>query len=366
MDINQQVLDLAVAIQQIPAPTFQEAERAAFVRKTFLAEGLNDVTQDEMGNVYARFSGNDSATPVVVTAHLDTVFPSGTDLSLLRYPDRITGPGIGDNSLGLAGLFGLVWSLRAEGHIPHDNIWLVANVGEEGVGDLCGMRAVVERFGSSPKAYVVLEGLVLGKVYHRGLGVKRYSITVFTEGGHSWVDFGKRSAIHEMAQLVTKLIGITLPAEPRTTLNVGLIGGGTSVNTIAPEAFLQLDLRSECSQALARLEEAVREEVGQAQGEGIEIRMEVIGERPMGALPEDHPLVELAAHCLEAQGIKPCFSIGSTDANVPISKGIPAICIGLTRGSGAHTVKETIHTDFLNRGLEQLVCLVKGIETLNF
>ena len=171
--LEQQLLDLACDIQQIPAPTFQEAARATFVRDRMLAEGLVDVEIDDLGNVFGRRPGQGArAAPVLVTAHTDTVFPAGTPLNLVRSADRIAGPGIGDNSLGVAGLFGLIWGLRGQS-LPGD-VLLAANVGEEGLGDLCGMRRVVDRLGAQARFTIVLEGMALGHVYHAALGVRRY------------------------------------------------------------------------------------------------------------------------------------------------------------------------------------------------
>jgi tripeptide aminopeptidase len=284
-----QVLDLALAIQQIPAPTFQEEERAAFVREWFLAEELSDVTIDEAGNVYARLPGSGTARPLVVSAHLDTVFPITTSLQATRESERIAGPGIGDNSLGVAGLFGLAWALKQETVLPlPGDVWLAANVGEEGLGDLRGMKAVVARFGDQPAAYIVLEGMSLGRVYHRGLGVQRYRITARTRGGHSWVDYGQPSAIHELSTLVTQLTALPLPEQPRTTLNVGIIQGGTSVNTIAAEAHLELDLRSEEVEALAALIGQVEGLVATSNRAEVEIDAQIIGQRPAGEINPDH------------------------------------------------------------------------------
>ncbi|MGZ6346135.1 MAG: M20/M25/M40 family metallo-hydrolase, partial [Anaerolineales bacterium] len=226
------LIDLAVAIQQIPAPTFNEGDRAEFVRLRFSEEGLADVELDSVGNVFARLPGQDSKRSLVVSAHLDTVFLSNIDLHVSREPGRILAPGIGDNSLGVAGLFGLVWALRDRHQILPGDLWLAANVCEEGLGNLHGIRAVVDRFGSLPLAYIVLEGMALGQVYNRGLGVRRYRITVRTAGGHSWIDYGKPSAIHELTALATCIASLEPPRLPRTTLNVGIISGGTSVNTI--------------------------------------------------------------------------------------------------------------------------------------
>jgi acetylornithine deacetylase/succinyl-diaminopimelate desuccinylase-like protein len=280
---------------------------------------------------------------------------------LNKHTERLAGPGIGDNALGVAGLFGLLWGLRQRRlHLPGD-VWLVANVGEEGLGDLRGMRAVIERFGDRPAAYLILEGMALGQVYHRGLGVQRYRITVRTAGGHSWVDFGRPSAVHELGELIHRLANLSLPSQPRTSLNIGVISGGTSINTIAAEASLELDLRSEKAQTLAALVAQVEELVSGARRPGVEVTAVLVGQRPPGEIPADHPLVRLAVRCLEGQGIRPCLNIGSTDANIPLSRGFSAICVGLTHGSGAHTLGEYIHTRPLKYGLAQLVDLAEQI-----
>lgn len=359
------VLDLAVAVQQIPAPPFGESQRSAFMRERFKVEGLKDVTADELGNVYGCLPGSGSARPVVVTAHLDTVFPFDVDLQVRREPDKVFGPGIGDNSLGLAGLFGLLWGLRRSkppSVLPGD-IWLVANVGEEGLGDLRGMKAVVDRFQDQPLAYIILEGMAFGHIYHRALGVQRYRISVHTEGGHSWVDYGKPSAIHELARLINSLGEIRVPERPRSTLNVGIIAGGTSINTIAAQAHLELDLRSEGSGALSLLTRQVEGLVKGANAPGIEVDLELIGQRPPGKIAAAHPLVRLAQRALQDLGLQPTLTIGSTDANIPLSRGLPAICIGLSTGFGAHTVNEYINTLPLAQGLAQVQAVVEGCFT---
>jgi tripeptide aminopeptidase len=360
LSILNRVLDIAVKIQQIPAPTFEEARRAAFLDDRFQEEGLCDVSVDEVGNVYARLPGEGSAPPLIVSAHSDTVFPASTNLRVRRERDRIYGPGIGDNSLGVAGLFGLLWAINQNGIKLPGDLWLVANVGEEGLGDLRGMRAVVERFGDQVLAYLVVEGMALGQIYHRGLGVRRYRISVGTSGGHSWVDYGRPSAIHELAALIGRLNSLDLPKQPRTSLNVGVIAGGTSVNTIAAEAHLELDLRSEDPRTLQRLIAQVKGLVDAANREDVQVTAEVIGDRPAGKISSDHPLVELAKHCLEMQGFLPNLGIGSTDANIPLSQGIPAICLGVSTGGNAHTINEYINLDPVEKGLDQLVAVVQG------
>jgi len=358
--LTERVLEMATAIQQIPAPTLHEGRRSAFICERFAAEGLSDVTRDDLGNVYGRLPGVGETAPLVVTAHMDTVFPADTPLHLRHEGDRIYGPGLGDNSLGAAGLFALVWAAQSDTPYPGD-IWLVANVGEEGLGNLNGMRAVVDRFGDTARAYLVVEGMALGQVYHRGLSVQRYRIEACTAGGHSWVDYGQPSAIHELAGLISRICAWPLPTRPRTSLNVGEISGGTSINTIAAQAECLLDIRSEGQRTLNDLTQQVEALIQAANRPGVQVGWEVVGTRPAGAIPAEHPLVRQAASCLQDQGILPVLNIGSTDANLPLSRGLPAVCIGLTTGGAAHTLGEYIHTPLLEKGLPQLQALVRAI-----
>ncbi len=355
------IVDLAIEIQQIPAPTFEEAERAAFLAEIFLQEGLQEVSVDPLQNVFARLPGRAATPPVVVAAHLDTVFPAGTDLAVQRDSNTVRGPGIGDNALGVASLLGLVWDLQTQSiPLPGDLI-LAGNVGEEGLGNSTGMQTVVDRFADRPLAYIVVEGMALGHIFNRGMRVKRYRIQMGTAGGHSWVDYGQPSAVHELARLVTEVASINLMARPRTTLNVGKMDGGLSVNSIASRASIELDLRSESSESLDILVGQVERIVSRSNRNGVRATMDLIGDRPTGILKSGHPLVKLAQRCLREQGIDPQLNIGSTDANIPLSRGYPAVCIGLTTGGGAHTLEEYINLAPLNSGVAQLTDLVRGL-----
>lgn len=381
LKLAERVIELAIQIQQIPAPTFAEGSRAEFARGLFEREGLEDVVVDGVGNVYGRFQVSSSklnVKPLIVSAHLDTVFPIETDLQVRREVGKIFGPAIGDNSLGVAALFGLLWGVRERRFVSvgtplsaiSSDIWFVANVCEEGLGDLRGMKAVVERFGSDVEAYLVLEGMALGSVYHRAIGVKRYRITAKTTGGHSWSDYGSPSAIHELSKLVVELTSVKLPASPRTTMNVGKISGGTSVNVIASEASLELDLRSEGQESLAALISQVEKKIEQAntlksaRQVDVVFEAEVIGARPAGEISADHPLVQLAQECIREQGLEPTLTSGSTDANIPLSKGYPALVLGITTGGGAHTTNEFINPKPIEKGLEQLISFVRAISSL--
>jgi acetylornithine deacetylase/succinyl-diaminopimelate desuccinylase-like protein len=258
----------------------------------------------------------------------------------------------------------LLWALQDQKlQLPGD-IWLVANVGEEGLGNLNGMKAVVDRFADDIHAYLVIEGLALGHVYHRAVGVKRYRVIARTSGGHSWSDYGQPSAVHELAKLVVALTALELPNHPRTTMNVGRISGGTSVNVIASEASFELDLRSEGPESLATLISAADKLIHKANRNGVTVEAQVIGQRPVGEISVSHPLIALAKDCLRAQGLEPGLISGSTDANIPLSKGYPAIVLGVTTGGSAHTVQEYINTSPITQGLEQLVSFVSRVWNL--
>lgn len=356
-----ELLDLAVDVQQVPAPTFEEEARGDFLMDLFRAEKLDEISRDEAGNVYGCYRGEGVAPPLVICAHLDTVFPLETDLRLVRDLKRVAGPGIGDNSLAVAALVVLARKLRkSEIHLPGD-LWLVGTTGEEGLGNLRGMRAVVDRFEDSPLAYLALEGMAFGYIYHRALGVRRYRVRAETQGGHSWGHYGRPSAIHELADLITKLTALQLSSKPRTTLNVGTIRGGTSVNTIAAEASFDLDMRSETPEGLAVLVEEVNALLMAATKPNVRVVSEVIGDRPAGQISASHPLVRLAEEAIRKQQRAPKLTIGSTDANIPLSRGYPAICVGITTGEGAHTLEEFVHTAPVEAGMAQLLYLVENL-----
>ncbi|HET6846988.1 MAG TPA: M20/M25/M40 family metallo-hydrolase [Anaerolineales bacterium] len=354
------LLELATQIQQIPAPTFEEGRRAEMVRTLFAGEGLQDVSLDSVNNVYGRLPGQRGVDPLIISAHLDTVFPA-EQLALSRQDHRIHGPGIGDNSLGVAALLGLLWMLR-DAHAELDaDVWFVANSCEEGLGDLRGMKEIVGRFGAGARGYLVVEGTALGQVYHRAVGVQRYRVSITTTGGHSWSDYGNPSAVHEVAGLVSQLAATPLPAEPRTTLNVGTISGGSGVNVLANHAQFDLDIRSEGPAELEQLINKVEASVSALSREGVTVDFEVIGRRPAGQLPPDHPWVQLALECIAAQGLVGRATSGSTDANIPLSLGMPAIVLGITTGAGAHTPNEYIDTPPVGQGMQQLYCFVSRL-----
>jgi tripeptide aminopeptidase len=247
---------------------------------------------------------------------------------------------------------------------PPVDIWFVANSQEEGTGDLRGMRAAIDDLQDRIGACVVLEGMGLGRIVHRALGSRRYRIRVSAPGGHSWSDFGAASALHVISQLAADLTRMRPPETPRTSFNIGRMEGGTSVNTIAQHSWLELDLRSEEPDSLGwivdqAMEIVTRYQSPRWQNREVTVTAEVIGDRPSGSIAVDHPLVVAAKEALTAVGYgQPAdLRISSTDANIPLSRGIPAICVGVTDGSNAHRLQEWIGTDALSRGMSHLLLL---------
>lgn len=358
----ERIVDQTIAVQQVPAPTFAEQGRAAYLAECFSAVGLNDVQLDELHNVYGRMPGAGRGRPIVVSAHSDTVFPHNTDLTVRSEGRLVYGPGIADNSLGVAGLLHMADTMRRYNLQPARDVWFVSNVGEEGLGNLRGMRAVVERFGPA-QAYVVVEGGLFGRICHQAIGVRRYRIEVHTPGGHSWGAFGAPSAIHQLGKIIAAIDGLTVPESPKTTYNVGVISGGTTINSIASSAQLLLDLRSEDPGALEELIAQVERLAARVRREpDVAVEMQVIGDRPAGEIPRDSWLVSLAEAALRRVGAgdRIEFTTGSTDANIPLSKGMPTVCIGLAHSANAHRVDEYLDITDIPAGMSQLLLLVLG------
>ena len=355
------IVEQTIAVQQIAAPTFAESDRAAYIEERFGALGLQDVERDEMDNVFGRVPGSLPGAPVVVSAHIDTVFAAEQDLTINQSDGRVAGPGIADNSLGVAALLTLAETFGAEELRPQRDIWFVANVREEGLGDLHGMRAVTERFGAAA-AYLVLEGGLFGYICHEGIGVRRFRVTVKTPGGHSWGAFGNPSAIHIMGRMIAALGELELPEQPKTTYNVGVVEGGTTVNTIARRATMLLDLRSAGERELLDLVAKVETLLHSFAGPDVEVTVESIGNRPAGRLSQKAPLVRKAIAALRAVG-QPGFELtaGSTDANIPLSRGYPAVCIGITRAANTHRPDEFMETAPIPQGIGQALLLLLAV-----
>lgn len=355
--IAPEVLALTERIAGVPAPTGHEDARSRVVAGLYEAEGLacaRDAIGDVVATIPGKLSGSPGARPLLIAAHLDTVFALDTDLTVRRTEDRLHGPGIGDNSIAVAATVKLAGLLRRAGEAPAVDILLTGNVGEEGLGNLRGIREVM---AAHPEigAVIALEGHNLGRVTHVAVGSRRYRISASGPGGHSWGDFGRPNAIHGLAKLIGELDAIPLPRAPKTTLNIGAIEGGVSVNTIAPAASCLLDLRSTDESALQRLSDRVTRLCAKgSRSDGIAFTLETIGERPAGVAAVESPAVQIAAKTLAALGLEASFDASSTDANVPIAAGVPAVCIGLTTGGNVHRTDEYIDVHPVPDGLAQL------------
>lgn len=353
------VLDLAEEIAAIPAPTGAESARSRFVFDRMTALPFDTVELDDSSNVVGLVRGFIDRPRLLVAAHLDTVFPMETELHVGHDRKRSWGPGIGDNSLGVAAAM-LVPSMLAQAGIrPDVDLLITGNVGEEGLGNLKGMIEVMDRHDEIG-AVVAVEGHNLGRVTHIAVGSLRYRVRIEGQGGHSWGDFGRKNAIHAAARIIAALDEIELPANPKTTLSVGVIEGGTSVNTIAPTCTFLLDLRSVDAQALAELDASVRKVVGDESSD-IRVTADLIGVRPAGQVTPGARITAIASAILESMGITPTGDASSTDANIPISRGIPAVCIGLTHGGNVHKESEYIERDPVRLGLYQLLGLIVAV-----
>lgn len=361
-------LEYLSRISQTAAPTFFEAQRAKLVLELWRELGA-DAELDAAGNVVARVgpsAGPTAGGALVLAAHLDTVFSSETDLTvrqtMMQEGKRWTGAGLGDNSSSLAVLTAFLRDLE-EKRLKRP-LWLVANVGEEGLGDLRGAKALLEREHKNIAAFVAVDGY-LGLVVTRPVGVKRYRASFHTAGGHSWGDRSP-SAIRALGLAINALYGIPLPAHPRTTLNVGTVEGGTSVNSIAPFASLLLDLRSLEQDTLAALErQALHALEGAATQAEAKLTLEKVGDRPGGDL-NNAALLKLARAAAADFNLELQSTASSTDANAAAPYGIPALALGVYEGGNAHRLDEWVRPDSLARGkklLERFVELyqVKGL-----
>lgn len=345
------VLEDQVRLCEIPAPPFKEAQRADALRKMFEHLGLRNVRIDEAGNVIGERPGRSAEPNTVFSAHLDTVFPEGTDVAVARDGGVLRGPGIGDDCRGLAVVLGVIRALNAANIETRGTLTFVGTVGEEGLGDLRGVKHL---FGNELKGkvdrFVSVDGTGLG-ITHVGVGSHRYRVTYSGPGGHSYGAFGLANPVHALGRAIAKIAAFDVPASPKTTFNVGRIGGGTSVNSIAFESWMEVDMRSADPQALARVDAqfqkamhlALSEENGRWNDRGkLSVNVQLVGDRAAGQTPEDSPVVQATVSVTRALGLPVRLDEGSTDSNVPMGLGIPAVTIdGGGTGTGAHSLKET-------------------------
>lgn len=350
---NAWTLDQQASICQVPAPPFREAARAAEFRRRLEALGLQGVRIDSVGNVVATRPGGDDGPSVVLSAHLDTVFPEGTDVTVRREGTVMRGPGIGDDCRGLAVLLAVARALNQEHVRTAGPIHFVGTVGEEGAGNLRGVRHLFAREpGGRIDYFISVDGTGLG-VTSRAVGSHRYRVTYEGPGGHSYGAFGMPNPIHALGRAIARIAELQVAASPKTTFSVGVVEGGTSVNSIAMRASMDVDLRSESGEALERVDAELRRALGVALDDEnarwpasnvrLRVKVDTVGIRPAGAQSDTARIVRAALASLRALGVTPeRTEASSTDANVPIGLGRPGITIdGGGRGRGAHSLDES-------------------------
>jgi tripeptide aminopeptidase len=364
--------DQQIRITEIPAPPFQEAARASVV-KTLLAESGLNVQIDKTGNVIGELPGANDKEIVMLTAHLDTVFPPGTDVKVRREGERLSAPGISDNGTGLAALVSIARAIQESKIRPRRTILFVADVGEEGEGNLRGMRALVEAYRARLKAALVLDGSGTDHVTTKALASRRLEALITGPGGHSWSDFGMPNPINALVRGSIRFINTKVPANPRTTFNLGQIEGGTSVNSIPYDAKLKVDIRSESEEELGKLESALRESISAGVRDEMESsrdrskgkldwKIDVLGTRPGGELSPNSPLLAALRAADDYVSNQSRIERSSTDANIPLANGIDAISIGAGgTGGGAHSLQEWYEPSGREMGLKRALLTLLGI-----
>lgn len=363
-----------IRICSIPASPFGEQVRAEYLSRKFSDLGLTDVEIDEEGNCLGLLKGSSQTPLLVVSAHLDTVFSKDTDFTVTRRDERLFAPGIADDGCGLAALIALVQAIQTEQIPIEGSILFVGTVGEEGEGNLRGVRYLFTkgRWATQIEAFLSFDGPGLDRITNRALGSHRYRVEISGPGGHSWGDFGLPNPVHAIGRAVSRLVAYPAPKEPRTTFNVGRIEGGTSVNSIPSHASMEVDLRSAAERELQRLDAFFRRTMREAVDEEnairrlgdppLKLKVDLIGERPTGETRADSPLVEVALEATRALGVTPRLDQSSTDSNFPISLGIPAITLGAGGNSGAsHSLDEWYDPRERDLGLKRGLLVILGI-----
>jgi tripeptide aminopeptidase len=367
-----------IRITEIAAPPFHEGARAAYMKKLLTTAGLR-VDMDATGNVIGEFAGT-SPDIVMLTAHMDTVFPAGTTVNVKREGNRLLAPGISDNGTGLAAIAAIARSFHEMKIRTKNTILFVADVGEEGEGNLRGMRALVDAYKKHLKYVIAIDGSATEYITTAALASRRVEITLSGPGGHSWSDFGVPNPIHALGRGIARFVSARVPESPRTSFNVGEIEGGSSVNSIPSRAQMKVDLRSESEAELAKLESFLREsiqsgideEMSAARDRGmagnasmLDLKINVLGVRPAGELPENSPLLAAVLAADTRLGNRSRRERSSTDANIPLSVGIPAISLGAGgRSGGAHTLEEWYEPTNRELGLQRVALTVLAVAGL--
>lgn len=348
-----EAVQLLRTLGQIPAPSHKEDQRAAFCRQWLEKQGA-DVQIDEAKNVICTIRGKDPEQAAVIMAHMDVVFPDETPLPLREEDGRLYGPGIGDDTANLVNLMMAAKFVLEQGYRPQVTLLLVANACEEGLGNLKGSRRILKDYGSRIREWISLDGY-LGKCTNRAVGSYRYRVSVSATGGHSYSDFGRDNAIVVLAEIIHDLYQIEPPAREKTTYNVGVIEGGTTVNSIAQQASMLYEFRSASQECLKEMEQNFEAVIRKWQQQGHQVSAEVLGVRP-GSGPVDPQRLEALTRANTAviescTGAPVVIKEGSTDANIPLSVGIPANTFGTVRGGLAHTREEWMEIESMRIGM---------------
>ncbi len=369
-ECQEEFVDLITKVTEIPAPSHQEAQRGEFIASKMKEFGFPVVQTDGAGNILGFLPGKDASKVIVSMAHIDTVFPMETPLKARREGNELHAPGVSDNSTSVAGMLLLGRIFARNLPLPHPVV-LIGNTGEEGLGDLKGSRYFCahaaeydfDGFKLDPSKLVFLniDG-GLGQLVNAGIGSRRLKVTFTGEGGHSWGAFGKSSAIHGLGAAIARIAKVKVPAEPKTTYNVGVISGGISVNSIAASAEMLIDMRSVRDDTLAAVERDVRAAMDAGAAEtGTTYTAVVVGDRPTGMIPADHPLVKGLIAVGKENGVDLHLSASSTDSNIPLSKGWPSVTMGFKNSENTHRVTEYLYIDSLVPGLKFALCCYEAL-----
>ena len=351
-------LSLLKTLAAIPAPSHHEEQRAAFIKNWLEEAGAEKVYIDAAQNVILPFLRDDSDAITVYMAHTDVVFPDLTPLPVTQDGNILRAPGVGDDTANVAAILTCARYILEQGLRPRESVLLVLNSCEEGLGNLKGVRQIVSDFSPHIRELISFDCTLDEGLICRAVGSERWRISAATAGGHSYGDFGRPNAVHRMAQLVSRLYQQQLPAWPdqHTTYNVGVISGGTSVNTIAQDAQILYEYRSDDARALDFMRKQFFRIMEEVKDQDVSWSRELLGERPCGGAVDTAAWEKLLQRCAAAienvTGVRPGRRSGSTDANIPLSQGIPAVTFGLYRGGGAHTREEWLDIDSLKPGLE--------------
>ena len=350
---TEEAFRLLCDLAQIPAPSNHEELRAQFCLDWLRGKGSEGAYIDEALNVIYPIGDTGENDLMVFMAHSDVVFPDTAPLPLKIENGRIYCPGVGDDTANAVALLTVAGYIAEKKLMPKGcGVLLVINSGEEGLGNLKGSKQIMADFGSRVKEFITFDGNA-SAIVTKAVGSRRYRVTVTTEGGHSYGKFGAPNAIAQLSQLITRLYQVQVPAIGKTTYNVGTISGGTSVNTIAQEASMLYEFRSDEREGLSFMQAQFDAILEEFRSNGVQIEAEVVGDRPCGLDVDNSSLVQRAAMAVERHyGLSPALNSGSTDCNVPLSMGIPAICPGCVLGAGAHTREEYVEIDSLLPGLK--------------